>query len=105
MLEVFHLLQISVLRGGRFSCHDAVLWTGPNEKQHWWWIFRRVWQWAYGHLHYDGMMRQHYWGPVYTTDHEVGPWKMVFFIGPTTWSNFHGSISYKIDLQSFWAPH
>ena len=27
------------------------------------------------------------------TDHEVGPWKMDFFNGPSSWSNFHGLIS------------
>jgi hypothetical protein len=30
-----------------------------------------------GHLH-------EHLGPVYTTDHEVGPWKMVFVNGPTS---------------------
>jgi hypothetical protein len=28
---------------------------------------------------------------------------MAFFHGPTSWSNFHGPISYKIHLQSLWA--
>ena len=31
-------------------------------------------------------------GPVYTMDHEVGPWKMAFYHGLTSWSNFHGPI-------------
>ena len=35
--------------------------------------------------------------------HEVGPWKMAFFHSLTSWSNFHGPISYKINLQSLWA--
>jgi hypothetical protein len=30
---------------------------------------------------------------VYIMDHEVGPWKISFFHGPTSWSNFHGLIS------------
>ena len=29
-------------------------------------------------------------GPVYTMDHEVGPWKMAFVNGLSSWSNFHG---------------
>jgi hypothetical protein len=37
---------------------------------------------------------------VSTIDHEVRPWKMAFFNGPTRWSNFHGLISQKINLQS-----
>ena len=41
-----------------------------------------------------------YLGPVYTMDHEVGPWKMAFFHDLTSWSNFHGPISWKINLQS-----
>ena len=44
-------------------------------------------------------------GLVYTMDHEIGPWKMVFFHDPTWWSNFHGLISYKISLQSLWVSH
>ena len=27
-------------------------------------------------------------GPVYTTDHEVGPWKMAFVNGLSSWSEF-----------------
>ena len=27
-------------------------------------------------------------GAIYTTDHEVGPWKMAFVNGPTSWSDF-----------------
>ena len=30
---------------------------------------------------------------VYTMDHEVGLWKMVFFRSATSWSNIHGLIS------------
>ena len=37
-------------------------------------------------------------------DHEVGPWKMVFFHGPTIWSNFHGLVSLKNILQSPLGP-
>ena len=44
-------------------------------------------------------------GPVHTMDREVGPWKMAFFHGPTSWSNFHDPVSLKINLQSFWAHH
>ena len=32
-------------------------------------------------------------GLVYTMDHEVIPWMMVFFRGLIWWSNFHGPIS------------
>ena len=39
-------------------------------------------------------------GLVSTIDHEVKPWKMAFFHGPTGWSNFHGLISHNINLQS-----
>ena len=28
-------------------------------------------------------------------DHEVRPWKMAFFHGSISWSNFHGLISLK----------
>ena len=34
-------------------------------------------------------------------DHEVGPWKMVFFNGPSSWSNFHGLTSLKNYLLAF----
>ena len=40
-------------------------------------------------------------GPVSTIiDHEVKPWKIAFFHGPTGWFNFHGPISHNINLQS-----
>ena len=42
---------------------------------------------------------------VYTVDHEIGPWKMASFHGMTWWSNFHGPIPQKINLQSLWTPH
>ena len=32
-------------------------------------------------------------GLVYTMYCEVGPWKMAFFYGPTSWLKFHGPIS------------
>ena len=32
-------------------------------------------------------------GAVYTLDHEVRSWKMAFFHGPSSWSNFHGPTS------------
>ena len=36
-------------------------------------------------------------GPLYTKDHEFGPWKMMAFVhGPTWWSNIRGSISLEI---------
>jgi hypothetical protein len=34
-----------------------------------------------------------YLGPVYTMDHEVGLWKMVFLHSLILWFNFHGLIS------------
>ena len=43
--------------------------------------------------------------PVYTMDHEVGPWKMTSFYASTWWSNFCGSIYFIKNLQSLWAPH
>ena len=36
-----------------------------------------------------------YWGPVYTMNHEVGPWKTAIFHSSIWWSNFHGPISLK----------
>ena len=47
--------------------------------------------------------------PIYTMDHEVGPWKRTFFNGLISWSNFHergpflmvrvhGPISQKINF-------
>ena len=39
-------------------------------------------------------------GPIYTADHEVGPWRMAFVNGPSSWSNFHGPTSLKISLKS-----
>jgi hypothetical protein len=35
-------------------------------------------------------------GPGYTTDHEVGPWKMAFVNGPSSWSDFHGPTSWSL---------
>ena len=35
-------------------------------------------------------------GLVYITDHEVGPWKMAFLHGLTSWSNFYGMIPFKV---------
>ena len=32
-------------------------------------------------------------GPVYTMDHEVGPWKMAFVNDLSSWSNYHDPIS------------
>ena len=40
----------------------------------------------------------------HTIDHEVGPCKMAFLHGPTSWSNY-GLIDDIINLQSLWAPH
>jgi len=37
-------------------------------------------------------------------DHEVGPWKMVFLNGPSSWSNFHVSTSLNISFQIL-GPH
>jgi hypothetical protein len=36
---------------------------------------------------------------VYTMDHEVRPWKMVFFHGPTF------MVRFRENLKSLWAPH
>jgi hypothetical protein len=33
-------------------------------------------------------------------DHEVGPWKMAFVDGPSSWSNFHGLTSSKLVLKA-----
>ena len=44
-------------------------------------------------------------GSVYTIDHEVGPWEVAFSHGPIWWSNFHGMISWKIDIQILGVPH
>jgi hypothetical protein len=44
------------------------------------------------------------YGLVYTMDHEVGPWKMAFLHGPTSWSNIHGPISLKIRFTKPWGP-
>jgi hypothetical protein len=41
-----------------------------------------------------------YLEPVYTMDHEVGPWKMAFFHGPTFMVQFLKKSVYKV----FWAP-
>jgi hypothetical protein len=32
-------------------------------------------------------------GPIYTMDHEVGPWKMAIVNGLSSWSDFHGPTS------------
>ena len=39
-------------------------------------------------------------GLVYTTDHEVGPWKMAFSNGLSSWSNVHGPTSSKNSFES-----
>ena len=44
-------------------------------------------------------------GPVYTMDREAKPCKDGLLHDMTSWSNFHGMISFKIVLQSLWALH
>ena len=44
-------------------------------------------------------------GPIYTIDHEVRPWKIAIVHGPTSWSNFHVTISskktiYKVSMDN-----
>ena len=37
-------------------------------------------------------------------DHEIGSWKMVFFHGPTSWSNFHSPILFLKQFTKFLGP-
>jgi hypothetical protein len=39
-------------------------------------------------------------GPVYTTDHEVGPCKMAFVNAPSLWSDFHDPASQNMSFES-----
>ena len=46
-------------------------------------------------------------GPVYTMDHEVGPWKMAFFHSPISWSNclknqFTKSFGLSLGVNQMW---
>ena len=40
-------------------------------------------------------------GPIYNMDHEVGPWKMEFFHGQTSWSNLHVRFLKKTIYKAF----